>query len=120
MKNLKITALLAGFLTGVLGYWLNEYNVMHVYGIHIYVILVAGAFLSALLLAGTASGMSIKSATSIYIGVILAVVGRIAYDLMNDSTSHNLFPFEILFVSLAVIPAIGIGAFLSGLIKKRK
>lgn len=111
--------MIAGIITGVLGYWLNDYNVMHVFGIPIYIILAGGAFISAFLFAGSATGINRKSVTAIYIGVILAVIGRIIYDLMKDSTTHNLFPFELLFVSFMIIPAILLGAFLSGLTKKK-
>lgn len=52
-------------------------------------------------------------------GFILAVMFRVIYDTtLIDSTSHNLWPFEVVIASIIVLPASLIGAFISSLLMK--
>lgn len=104
---------LVGFLIGGLGYWFQPYNDLHILGINIYVIIGVGAFLASSFMSFYKKSKPFKIAGFVTIGVILAVVCRIVYDITFwDGTSHNLAPFELVICGLiAFIPAI-IGGFL--------
>ncbi|WP_076499074.1 hypothetical protein [Belliella pelovolcani] len=108
-----IKMVLGGFLIGGLGYWFQPYNDLYILGINIYLIIGVGAFLASLFMSLYKKRKPIKIASFVTIGIILAVVCRIVYDITFwDGTSHNLAPFELVICGLiAFIPAI-IGGFL--------
>lgn len=54
------------------------------------------------------------------IGFLISAMGRIIYDAILDSTSHNLWPFEIFFILGVIVPSSFAGAFVINLINKKR
>lgn len=120
MKNMiGIGTTLVGIMIGGLAYWFQPYNQSTVFGINMWVFMCIGVFLGTLLLMIFLNEKTPKIALFVSLGVILAVSARIIYDTTFwDSTSHNLFPFEILFSAIATVPCAFTGSYLGLLIKK--
>jgi hypothetical protein len=120
MKHKKgIFSALVGLITGGLAYWFQPYNETKVFGVSMWLIMGLGAFLASLLLMMFLTEKTQKIALFVSLGVLLAVLARIFYDTVFwDSTSHNLAPFEILFVLAVTAPCSFIGAYLGFLMKR--
>ncbi|WP_430927594.1 hypothetical protein [Polaribacter marinivivus] len=113
-----ITSIIVGFLIGALSYWFNPYNEMYVAGINIYKILGFGSFISSILLTYFLKEKFYRTALFMTLGVFFAVFSRIVYDIKIDGSSHNLFPFEIIFTSIITIVAAIVGGYLTESITK--
>ena len=105
----KWIAFVAVFFTAGIPYWLVPYNQELPAG-------VVAIGLAALVIAGSVLAFrGAKLATAIVmpgLAVPAAAMARVIVDVARDSTSHNLWPFEIVFAT-----AIGIaGAFVGALI----
>jgi uncharacterized membrane protein YeaQ/YmgE (transglycosylase-associated protein family) len=120
MKNkIGIGTTLIGIIIGGLAYWFQPYNQSTVFGINMWVIMSIGAFLGTLLIMIFLNEKPPKIALFVFLGVIIGVVAPIIYDITFwDPTSHNLFPFEIIFSSLITVTFAFIGVYLGLLIKK--
>jgi uncharacterized membrane protein YeaQ/YmgE (transglycosylase-associated protein family) len=120
MKNkIGIVTILVGIIIGGLAYWFQPYNRGTVFGINIRVIMSIGAFLGTLLLIIFLNEKPPKIALFVSLGVIIGVFARIIYDVTFwDSTSHNLFPFEIIISGIVTVPCAFTGVYLGLLIKK--
>jgi len=108
-----------GFILGGISYWLLPYNEMYLMGIHVWAVMAIGSFLASFITASLVNGSRSKIALSISGGVVLAVIGRIFFDLLVvDSTSHNLAVFEIIVAVLLTLPNTFLGSYFSSLIFK--
>lgn len=117
MKNkIILLILLVGVFAGGFSYWFNPYNDMHFLGIHIYVLMVAGAFLSAMVLTLILIEKPWNIAFLITAGVMIGILGRIIFDMVNDSSTHNMFPFELVISFVITLTAATIGSYLSHMI----
>jgi len=114
--KITIAITLIGLLIGGTAYWFQPYNQQDLFGVSIYLILGVGAFLSSFFIIIKLREKPLKIAQFVSLGVIIAVLARIIFDLVFwDSTSHNLAPFEIIICGLnAFLPAI-FGGFLGKL-----
>ncbi|WP_297338106.1 hypothetical protein [Algoriphagus sp.] len=113
----KITSLLSGIGVGALSYWFQPYNSTLVFGVSSFLIQSMGTFLVAFILLSFLKEKPSKIALFTTLGVLLGVFLRIFYDITFwDSTSHNLFPFELLLVGLLVLPSALLGAYLGFLV----
>lgn len=115
--KISIIIILTGLLLGGIAYWFQPYNQQNLFGVSIYLIMGVGAFLSSFFITVYQREKPLKISKFISLGVILAVLGRIAFDVtFFDSTSHNLAPFEIIICGLnAFLPALA-GGFLGRLV----
>jgi len=121
MKNkVIILIILVGIIAGGFSYWFNPYSEMRFLGIHIYKLLASGAFLGSLVLTLILNGKAWKIALLITGGVIIAIFCRIVFDIIIDSSTHNLFPFEIIIALFITGPSAFIGSYLAQLIKYLK
>jgi hypothetical protein len=115
MKNKEsLWIIIIGMVIGGISYWFNDYNVMNISGISIYLIMSAGSLFGAMLIAFKLNVKPLKCARLISFGVILSVLIRILFDTtFVDSTSHNLAPFEIIIAAAIAFPCAIIGAYLA-------
>lgn len=80
-----------------------------------------GVFIASFLLKLFVNEKSLKITLLVFLGVVLAVIARIFYDTTFwDASSHNLFPFEIIFCGIITIPSAFVGVYSALLIKKFK
>lgn len=120
MKNkVKIGTTLVGLIIGGTAYWFQPYNQLTILGIHIWLIMGVGTFLGSIGLMLYLNQKPLKTAMQVCLGVGLAVITRIVYDVtLWDSTTHNLAPFEIIITAIITIPSAITGGYLGLLIKK--
>ncbi len=119
MKN-KIFAITVGIIAGAISYWFNSYNVMTVMGIHIFLLLSLGCFLGTFLLCIFLNENASKLMLFVCLGVLFAIIGRIFFDIIHDSTSHNLFIFEIIIAMTITILSALAGSYFAQLFKPLK
>lgn len=120
MKKLTtILIIVAGILVGAISTWFNEYNQLTVFGISIRLLLAIVSFLASFIASLLFNERVAKLTLLISAGVILALAGRILFDLFIDSTSHNLFPFEMMVALSISVPCAFIGSFLASILKRK-
>lgn len=120
MKNrTRIFSSIIGVVCGALSYWFNPYNEMYVGSINIYFLMGVLAFLSIAALGSIYKKYAFRLPIYFCAGFIISVLGRIFFDISNDPSSHNLFPFEVVFVLVIIIPSSFAGSFLIDLINKK-
>ena len=117
--------MLIGIISGVLPYWFNAYNnqsmVLGFRSFQFVVMLMgAGAFLGSLILTLILNEKPSKIALLITAGVIIGIMCRIVFDVVNDLSTHNLFPIEIIMALVIIVPSAFIGSYLSQLFKNIK
>jgi hypothetical protein len=112
--------IVVGIIAGVLSYWFNGYNQITAFGISIYLLLAIGSFIGSFILSLIIHDSVAKTALLVSAGVILAISGRVIFDLLKDPSSHNLFPFEMLISFAVSFPCSFVGSFLASLYEKRK
>lgn len=79
------------------------------------------AFLSTLLTAIFFKVFEVLGPVFLCVGFMMAVFGRIFYDgLFTDSTSHNLWPFEMLIILAVVAPSAFAGAGVAHLVNRMR
>jgi hypothetical protein len=120
MKNkVNIGIILTGLIIGGMAYWFQPYNQMTVLGLHIWLIMSVGAFLSSIFLILYLEEKPLKPALLVSLGIVLAVFARIVFDVNYfDSSSHNLAPFEILICMIISFPSAISGGYVGLVIKK--
>jgi hypothetical protein len=118
VKN-KIVKLiiLVGIMVGGLSYWFNPYDELSLLGISIYKLMGAGAFLGSLSLTLILNKRPWEIAILITTGIMISIMCRIIFDGINDPSTHNLFPFEIIAALFISVPSEFIGSYLSVLLK---
>ena len=109
-----VLAFLVTFLAVGIPYWLIPYSKVSLPGSLIYAMAIA---------CGVAAAVRVVAATSflqafVAVGLAIpaAVMARVQFDTFRDPTSHNLWPFEIVFAAGIGFPASLIGAWLGGLL----
>jgi uncharacterized SAM-binding protein YcdF (DUF218 family) len=120
MRNkVKIGNIAVGLTIGGIAYWFQAYNQLTIFGLHILLIMGVGTFIGSVLLMLYLKERPLKIAMLFSLGVALAVLARIIYDItFLDSTSHNLAPFEIIISGFITIPSAIAGVYFGLLIKK--
>ncbi|MBT8393953.1 MAG: hypothetical protein HKO81_06875 [Flavobacteriaceae bacterium] len=115
MKNKVIFwVTLIGILIGAISYWRIPYDEMNLSEINLWLFVGAGTLIGSLFSTLLFNLKPWKVGLLITLGVILAVIIRIIYDVtFFDSTSHNLAPFEVIFSGLQSLPTALIGAYLA-------
>lgn len=120
MKLTKLfLVLVLGITVGAISYWFNTYNEMNLFGVHIYYIMIAGSFLASYLSVYLIIRKPVDVSLIVTLGVLISVLCRIFFDINNDPTSHNLFPFEVIAALVITIPSTFAGSYISKFINKR-
>lgn len=114
------TMIAVGFLVGMLAYWFNAYNEHEVKGVNIYFLLAALTLFAAYTLGSQITSCTLRMPLRLTIGILIAAVFRIVFDLILDSSSHNLFPLELLILVIVSIPMGYAGFWLSRKFKPQK
>ncbi len=109
-KQLPIIAL--GFFVGALGYWTADFSNDGEFLRVIYSILGPGAFICAIISIFLREKSPVLIALLVSLGVMLGMLSKIFYDIIRDSSSHGLLPFELLLGLVIVIPAAFLGSIL--------
>lgn len=116
-NNESLWVTIVGMIVGGISYWFNEYNIMEIGGISIYLIMGVGSLIGSMLMQYRYKLKPVKSAQFISLGVIFSVLIRIIFDTaFVDSTSHNLAPFEVIIAATIAFPCALIGAYLMNLL----
>ena len=88
--------------------------------INIYLIMRVFTFISTLSIGFIFKTKSYLIPAFINLGLLLAVLSRIFFDIYKDSTLHNLFPIEVMITLMIVFPTSIIGMAISNFIKRTK
>jgi 4-hydroxybenzoate polyprenyltransferase len=110
MKNGKAIALVLGVIAGGLSYWFNPYNVLEIFGAPIHGVMAVGSLVAAGYAAWKYQLGIVQISLMVSLGVAIAVMCRVIVDGLADSTSHNLFPFELALAFVVSFPSALIGA----------
>jgi|GEM_PF-3155827 len=101
-------------MAGSLSHCFNPYNKLSLFGISVYKLMAAGAFLGSLTLTLILTEKLWKISLLITARIIIGIMCRIIFEGINDSiTTHNLFPFEIIITLFITVPSAFIGSYLS-------
>lgn len=119
-KRMKLYITIIGIVCGALSYWFNPYNEMYLGKINIYYLMLSLAFFANIILGFVYKKQFLKVPIYFCIGFIISVLGRIFFDISKDPSTHNLFPFEIIFVMIIIVPTSIIGSYLIHLINKKR
>lgn len=109
-KNLIIIAI--GFLIGSIGYWIADFSDDRALFKTISTIIGPGTFIGVIISTIYRKKKPILNALMISLGVLLGMLSRIFWDIIQDPKSHNLFPFELLIGLVIVLPVAFLGSFL--------
>lgn len=109
-KNLVIIAI--GSLVGIIGYWTADFSEDRALYKMTFKIIGPGSFIGAVISAFYRKRKPYFNALMISLGVLLGMLSRILWDIIQDPTSHSLFPFELLIGLVIVLPSSFLGAIL--------
>ncbi|MBA4300672.1 hypothetical protein SAMN03080617_00233 [Algoriphagus alkaliphilus] len=109
-KHLPSIAL--GFVVGTLGYWTADFSEDGEFARVIYFYLGPGAFICAVIAFSLLKRSPGFIALMVSLGVFLGMLSKIFYDILRDSSSHDMLPFELLLGLVIVLPAAFFGSFL--------
>jgi len=119
--NVKIWVTLVGILIGAISYWRIPYVEINLLEINIWLFVGSGTLIGAFFLTLFFDQKPWKVGLLITLGVILAIIIRIIYDITFwDSTSHNIAPFEVILGGLQSLPMAFVGGYLAKIIQKFK
>lgn len=102
MKKINLLITVLGICVGALGHWTADFSEDRALFDSLYYIKAPGAIILALLFGFIRRKEPALNSLLISLGVILGMFSRIISDIIQDPSSHNLFPFELL-IGLAVI-----------------
>ena len=114
-----ILIIVMGMIAGACSNWFNDYNQSTAFGISIRLLLAIVSFLASFAASLLFNERVTKITLLISAGVIMALAGRILFDLFIDSTSHNLFPFEMMIALSISVPCAFIGSLLASIFKRK-
>ena len=109
-KNIVIAAI--GFLVGIIGYWTIDFSDDRALFNTVFRIMGPGAFLGAIISSFYRKKSPFSNSLMISLGVILGMLSRILWDIFQDPSSYNRFPFELMISLAIVLPAAFLGVFL--------
>lgn len=109
-KNLVIIAI--GFLVGIIGYWTIDFSEDRALYNTVFRIMGPGSFIGAIISGFYRKKSPFVNALMISLGVMFGMLSRIFWDAIHDSSTHNLFPFELMIGLAIVLPAACLGSFL--------
>jgi len=112
------TLILIGLVVGAITYWFQVYNQDTIMGISIWLLIGLGSFIASMVCSYLFEEKPARIALMISAGILSAVLLRIVFDTFTIPGSHNLLPFELLFVLACALPAAFIGSFSTHLIKQ--
>lgn len=113
VKKYRGSIILAlGVLIGIVGYWTVDVSEDRALFIAVLKILGPGAFFGAMLSAFIQKGRPYFNTLVISSGVTIGMLSRIFWDMIQNPSSHNFFPFELLIGLAIVLPAAFLGSFL--------
>jgi hypothetical protein len=79
-------------------YWTQSYSDLDIGSISLPLYLLA--CVPVVVLRATRTAPYLMASLALPTGLVVAVMGRIAVDVINDPTSHNLWPFEIVIAGI--------------------
>lgn len=113
VKKLKVKIIFAlGLLIGIVGYWTVDFTEDRALFNTVLKILAPGAFFGAMLSTFFRRKKPYLNALLICAGVAIGMLSRILWDIIQHSSSHTFFPFELLIGLAIVLPAAFFGSLL--------
>jgi len=117
MKNkLIIWPIFVGVIVGII-YWFATMGMATIMGISIWQLFGTAAFLGALFLMLSLSTDPLKISLFLTMGAEMAIIAKIAYDILLNISSHNLLGIDIIFSAFVISISALAGAFLGKIIK---
>lgn len=120
---MKVITILAGLLIGSIAYHLNVDNEtllgMPSYQVS-WICMSLGALVGALLISIFSKEKTSRVALLIFVGIILSIIGHMAYDISFTSRQHKLAPFELVVYSILSLPTAFAGAYLGRIVARWK
>lgn len=89
-RKTAILIILMGVPAGAISDWFNAYNQLTAFGISIHLLLAIGSFIASFIASLLIDERFAKITLLINTGVMIAISGRIIFDLFIDSGSQNL------------------------------
>lgn len=122
MKNIiKMKIILVGILTGAISYWRIPYADLDYTDIKLWLFVGSGTLIGSFFSTLFFLKKPWQVALFITLGVALAVLIRIIYDVAFwDSKSHNPAPFEVIYCFIQALPMAMVGAYAAMGIQKFK
>ncbi|GMQ30155.1 hypothetical protein [Algoriphagus confluentis] len=112
MKKIYVLFLILGFIVGAIGYWTADFSKKSVLFDSLFYIKAPGTLLIAVFTGFINRREPASNALLISFGVMLGMLSRIVFDLIQDPSSHNLFPFELFIGAVVIFPVSFLGNYL--------
>lgn len=112
MKKIYVPLLILGFIVGAVGYWTADFSQKNVLFDSLFYIKAPGTLLVAVFAGFINRREPTSNSLLISFGVMLGMLSRIVFDMIQDSTSHNLFPFELFIGAVVIFPVSFLGNYL--------
>jgi uncharacterized membrane protein YfcA len=120
-KKIKMGIMLVGTLIGAISYWRIPYAELDFSDIKLWLFVGVGTLIGSFFSTLFFRQNPWQVALFITLGVVLAVLIRIIYDVTFwDSKSHNLAPFEMVYSVLQAWPMALVGAYAAMVLQKLK
>jgi len=113
MKKNTLILLILGFGIGALGFWTADFSEEKALSDSLYYIKAPLTFILSLGSGFIWKNKPMGNSLFITFGVILGMASRIFADIIQDSSSHNLFPIELMIGLVIVFPAALVGSYLA-------
>ncbi len=118
--RIKIWIILFGILIGGIAYWRTPYSDMNLMDDGLWLLMGTMAFVAALVSFLVFKEKPWLTGLLICLGVAISIMLRVLYEVSFwDSTSHNLWPFEIIISILQALPMSIAGAYVGNIFSKR-
>ncbi|MDX5338206.1 MAG: hypothetical protein LPK25_04210 [Cyclobacteriaceae bacterium] len=112
MKKINLILVVLGFGVGALGHWTADFSEDRALFDSLYYIKAPGAIILALIFGFIRRKEPSLNSLLISFGVILGMSSRILSDIIQDPSSHSLFPFELLIGLVVILPATFLASYL--------
>jgi hypothetical protein len=118
-KKTQLIVIALGLLYAAITYWPVPYLDLKMVSRSFFLIWFSGALVIGCLSVVLFRNEGLRSAVFVAMGFVLAVVLRIIYDSIGDSTSHNLAGIEVVIAVFYAFPGGLVGAIIGRVIQKK-
>ena len=118
--TLKGGAFGLGILAGGLATWFQPYNQILLWGMDYRLVMATVSLILAFLYRLFSGAGTLTTGLWLGSGVIVALLARIVFDIIQDPTDHDLWQMEIALFALVAFPSAFIGAYLAELLNWSK
>ncbi len=119
-KKFNVVALFLGLLAGGLATWFQPYREIFFWGMDYRLVMVLAVLVFSFLFKLVFRHETVKVASFIGSGAVIALIFRIMYDVFRDFTAHFEWPMEITLFALLAFASSFVGTYLGELINWSK